>query len=154
MLNQGVPRPNLSNSAVQPKVSRPVPPQQNPAGAEIADSELHARWAELLSEVRKQRISLGSILESTTPLGVRGGVLHLACTNEFQASSIKRHKEFLAEIVHTLLNVRIRVEAEIRPAGDADTSSPEKDGPPLQQSTEEEHPVIKALRRELGAEPL
>jgi DNA polymerase-3 subunit gamma/tau len=128
-------------------------PQQGSAAREISEAEINARWSEILSEVRKQRISLGSILESTKPFGLQGGVLHLACANEFQASSIRRHKEFLAEIVQKLFNVRARVEVEIR-AGLSPPSASNENTNPAEQAPEEEHPVIKAMRRELGAEPL
>ena len=148
------PGPNRANPFRQTATAQEgSPPQLGSAAREVSDAEINARWSEILSEVRKQRISLGSILESTKPLGVQGGVLRLACANEFQASSIRRHKEFLAEIVHKLLSVRVRVEVEIRTDLSAASSSNENPDPPG-QSTEGEHPVIKAMRRELGAEPL
>ena len=86
------------------------------------------------------------------PLGVRGGVIRIGCANEFQASSIKRNKELLGDIVQKVFNSRARIEPEVTPL----TQKPAlpRSGMPQGHAPEEEHPIIKAMIRELGAEPL
>ncbi|HUI64275.1 MAG TPA: DNA polymerase III subunit gamma/tau, partial [Bacteroidota bacterium] len=58
----------LSAEPKQPH--RPAQPPQPPVVV-VSDSEVSARWQEFVAEVRKQRINLGSILDSTTLLGVK-----------------------------------------------------------------------------------
>jgi hypothetical protein len=118
----------------------------------ISEREVLARWPEFVNEVRRHRISLGSVLESATFLGVSGGALRLRCANEFQASSIKRNKELLSEIAHKVFGIHTRCEVEIQETGQQQPVS----GQPNQQGvvSDNEHPVIKAMIKELGAEPL
>jgi hypothetical protein len=112
-----------------------------------------ARWHEVIAELRaRQKVSLASILETSRLLGVTGGAVRIACANDFQSSAIQRHRIVLTEVMQHLFNARVRIEVEV-------SSGPEAAGPgtgsPESASTdEEEHPVIRALKRELGAEPL
>jgi DNA polymerase III subunit gamma/tau len=118
----------------------------------ISDGELLCRWQELILEVRRQKIALGSVMDSAMPLGVRGGIIRIGCANEFQASSIKRNKELLGDIVQKIFNSRACIEPEITPL----TQKPATPVSGMSQSSrpEDEHPIIKAMIRELGVEPL
>jgi len=121
--------------------------------APIAEAEVASRWAEFLAEVRRQRISLGSVLESTRFLGIKGGAIRVGCANDFQASSVMRNKEALAEMVFKVFHVRARIEAEL--SHDAGRIEPAGSGnAPAADTASEEHPVIAAMKRELGAEPM
>jgi DNA polymerase III subunit gamma/tau len=126
--------------------------QEPERSATISEGEVQSRWQEFILEVRRQKIALGSIMDSAPPLGVSGGVIRIGCANEFQASSIKRSRELLNRIVQQVFNARVRIEVEV-------TSLPGERGKsdgvsqPLEHR-EDEHPIIKAMMRELGAEPL
>jgi DNA polymerase-3 subunit gamma/tau len=119
-----------------------------------SEAEVRSRWEEYLAEVRRQKISLGSVLESTVVLGVRNGVIRLGCGADFHVSAIARNKEFLAEVIAKVFHTPGRVEGEIArnlpqrdPAEPAPTDLPEP-------REAQDHPVIAALKKELGAEPL
>jgi DNA polymerase-3 subunit gamma/tau len=118
----------------------------------MSDGELISRWQELILEIRRQRIALGSVMDSAMPLGVSGGVIRIGCANEFQASSIKRNRELLGDIVQKVFNSRARIEPEVMPL----TQKPAipMSGTPESLQPEDQHPIIKAMIRELGAEPL
>ena len=96
--------------------------------------------------MRKQRISLGSTLAGTRLLGVRDGTVRIGCADDFAVETITRNKDTLAGIFRKMFNISVRLEVE--KTGEA----PEPEDPP--PSTGEEHPIISAMRRELGAEPL
>jgi hypothetical protein len=122
----------------------------------LSESEISARWVEFVAEVRRQRIAVGSVLEAAEFVGVTGSTIRVRA-NEFTASAITRNKELLQATIQKVFNARGRIEVEAgaaqpRPvkldAADGATASP--DSP----KTNEEHPVIQALIRELGAEPL
>jgi DNA polymerase-3 subunit gamma/tau len=147
-----------SRPANQPDATAPMP---------LSEDELSARWPEFVSEVRREKISLGSILESSTLLGVKNGVIRLGCANDFQASSILRNKEVLGGFLLKIFNVRARLEVETggkyqhspkesgttsTVSGHAPASPP--DTPAQGTEPQEEHPIVKAIIRELGAEPL
>ncbi len=118
----------------------------------ITEGELKSRWTEFILEVRHQKIALGSVMDSAMPLGVSGGAIRIGCANDFQASSIKRNKDLLGGIVQKVFNARARIDVEI--TGIAQQQFTPLPTPPVPQPVEEEHPVIKAMIRELGAEPL
>jgi hypothetical protein len=118
----------------------------------VSAAELHARWPEFVAEVRKERISLASVLEETEPLGTAEGSIRIGCSNDFQLSSITRHKELLADIAFRIFHVRHRIRAEQH---DPTASGPGQAGSPNDHPPEpEEHPMLKIVRKELGAEPL
>ena len=123
-----------------------------PAGPAINEGEISSRWKEFLGEVRKRRISVGSVMDLTTLHGVQGNTIQIGCADEFQSSTVLRNKEFLSQILHELFHVNARLDAVINP-GQASATPPDA---PASGATPpaEEHPIIAALKRELGAEPL
>jgi DNA polymerase-3 subunit gamma/tau len=124
-------------------------PSQRVAG--ISENEVRARWDEFVAEICRQRISLGSALEGTRFLGVRGQSVLIGCATDFQISSISRHREALADIFRQLYHVSARIEGMIDAAGSEESG---RNTSPPPSSAAEDHPVIAAMKRELGAEPL
>ena len=114
----------------------------------LNENEVRSRWAEYVSEVSRQKISVGAVLGATTFLGVSGGTVRLACADEFQAETLQRNRDVLMEIFTRIFNTRGMIQTEVPNAGVEERSGKPK--PP----TSEEHPVVQALRRELGAEPV
>ena len=118
-----------------------------------SEEEIFARWPEVIAEVRnRQRISLASVLESSTLLAAANGIVRISCSNEFQASSVTRNKELLSEIIHAVFNTRARIEVETKHEQAAPATSSSLEG--TNSSLQDEHPVVQALIRELGAEPI
>jgi len=119
----------------------------SPAGKGPNEDEVRSRWAEYVAEVSHQKISVGAVLGATAFLGVVRGAIRVGCVDEFQASTVQRNREVLMDIFARVFGVRAPLQAEVQSASGEET--PEK-----QQAPPDEHPVVKALRRELGAEPL
>ena len=115
--------------------------------------EIRTRWDAFVNEVRQQKVSVGSVLSQAKVLSIQGGAILLGCLDEFHMSSLRRHREFLAEIAQKVYGAKhLRFEPFI---GEAKASNGDEGPPPASARTEEAgHPVIKALMRELGAEPL
>jgi hypothetical protein len=116
----------------------------------VNPSEVAARWAEFVNEVRRQRISLGSVLESAALLGTEQGTIRIGCANDFQASSIQRHRELLTSILQQVFHAPARLDVHIQESLQQ-TPPPPGEAP---GSTSVEHPVIQAIIRELGGEPI
>jgi DNA polymerase-3 subunit gamma/tau len=130
----------------------PTPAPSQPAARAINEGEIASRWKEFLGEVRKRKIALASVMDQTTLQGVQGSTIKIGCADGFQSSAVTRHKEFLSQILHELFNINARLEAVITPGRmpASPTGEPGAPAPP----PEEENPIIAALKRELGAEPL
>jgi len=111
--------------------------------------EVQSRWQEFLTAVRQRKISLGTVMDGAWLVGVTANSIRIGCRTEFEQSSIERSHEMLAGLFGDLFHVRLRIEAvydpEHAPTGPVDQAPA---APP------EDHPIIAALKRELGAEPL
>ncbi len=139
--------------------NRPAPvPAQTPAprgaGADDAGG-LAARWNEVLAEIRTRKISLWPALENAVLLGIEHGTVRLGVADDFQASLIMKQREFLSEVFQKLLNVRLGVRAEITGLGPGgETKAAQAPKSPEDGAPADDHPVIAAMKRELGAEPI
>jgi DNA polymerase-3 subunit gamma/tau len=135
-----------SSGDTAPALENPLPP----AGPSVDEREVRVRWDEILAEVGRQRISLKSALEAGVLLGMNGNVLRIGFADEFQASHIRRNREFLSGLMAKVLNAPLRVEAVVQPGADTRRREP----PPSPAAEGENDPIIAALRKELGAEPM
>ncbi len=116
-------RPPAAASNGNP-VPPPAPAPPRAAAPSINEAEISSRWKEFLGEVRKRRIAVASVMDQTTLQGVQGSTIKIGCADEFQASTVARHKEFLSQILHELFNVNARLEAVVN-AGQASTAPPD-----------------------------
>ena len=171
-------------SSQQPEAStKPASPVQNqsPYAAPVSAPETHQpteslrtitaeeafeQWSRWVSEVRKTKIGIGTILGACHILDVEGDALRIACPDDYHFSSLKRHKEFLVDSFHKVTGFKVRIDSvlsngagnghSIQPA--ATVVSPSTVSQPAVPSHGNgggnEHPVLQALRRELGAEPV
>jgi DNA polymerase-3 subunit gamma/tau len=153
--------------------SQPVPMQalESPVSAEpmkkITAEEAYEQWQRWVSEVRKVKIGIGTILGESSILDVTDGSLRIACPDDYHLSSLKRHKEFLVDSFHKTTGLKLRIEPVLQaspqsmsvaavPVAAPDVSSVPSTHPAHRAggNSGTEHPVILALRRELGAEPI
>ena len=153
------PAPPRSNSGPEHPVSRPaVVPAHTPAprgAAGAGTGELAARWNEVLAEVRTKKISLWPALENAVLLGIEHGTVRLGVADDFQASLIMKQRELLGEVFHKMLNVQLGVRAEITGiAAAGETKAAPFPKSPVNGAPADDHPVIAAMKRELGAEPI
>jgi DNA polymerase III subunit gamma/tau len=131
-------------------VAGPPPPVRENTASVLDPAEVSARWQEFVGEVRRQRISLGSILEAATLMGTEQGAIRIGCADDFQVSSIQRNREMLATILKQMFRAPARLDVQIRPSPQGDGAS----APPPPAAAQTDHPVIQAIIRELGAEPM
>ena len=142
---------NVAGPAVQRLHSAPPrltsqPAASPPSRSVVNENEVRSRWTEFVTEVSRAKISVGTVLGSTTFLGVHEGTVRIGCVDEFQMASVERNREVLAEMFFAIFRVRVRV------AGERSTLSEQHES--AAAKAEEEHPFVKALKRELGAEPI
>ena len=148
-------RPTFTrHSVAKPNVSAASTTKEDSQPTTLSEGEVSSRWAEFVAEVRRQRIAVGTALESAAFVGVTGSAIRVSA-NEFTASAINRNRDLLAEIVQKVFNARGRIEVDTgtnkKPSITFDTEAATPTAPP---PSDEEHPIITAMIRELGAEPL
>ncbi len=111
----------------------------------ISVEEAFARWDEFVSAVKTARINLGSILSQSKLVDVKNGCVQLSCENDFQFNTLRRSKEYLGEISKRVFGTATPFEISMNEGGVKHNG---------EEKNEKEHPVIEAMRRELGAEPM
>lgn len=135
-------------------------PSEDAKPPALSASEVSARWSEFVAEVRRQRIAVGTVLESAELAGVTGATICVRA-NEFTASAIARNRELLNECIQKVFGTRGRIEVDIwagsaspieLDAGGATASAPRQAS--VERKKDDEHPIVQAMIRELGAEPL
>jgi DNA polymerase III subunit gamma/tau len=141
-----LPPPAPRSAPTTPMAAPTAAPAATAARTPINEDEVRSRWTEFVAEVSRAKISVGTVLGSTTFLGVREGIVRIGCVDEFQMASVERNRETLSDMFFAVFRVRARI------AGERVTGNEGQEG--ADQKTDEEHPIVKALRRELGAEPI
>jgi DNA polymerase-3 subunit gamma/tau len=133
----------------------------------ITLEEAYAQWQQWVGEVRRVKIGVGTILGESQILDVLDDALRIGCPDDYHLSSLKRHKEFLVDSFQKVTGLKLRIEpvlhdgpSSTQPVSMALTATqPTNDsrihqGPRPNNSSRHDHPVIQALKRELGAEPV
>ena len=127
----------------------------------LSVDEAYARWQEWIGEVRREKISVGSILDQSRILEVTNGAIRIACPDDYHLSALKRHKEYLVESFRKLTGYSVHIEPVVQfmspePTAVSSTAAvPANGGNGKSHYTAEKgekHPIIDALKRELGAE--
>jgi len=131
----------------------------------ITLEEAYTQWQQWVGEVRRVKIGVGTILGETCILEVLDDSLRIGCPDDYHLSSLKRHKEFLVDTFQKVTGFKLRIEPvlhngpvnsqpvptsplTIQPAENVSVSPP----PRPTNGSAHNHPVIEALKRELGAE--
>ena len=120
------------------------------------------RWPDFVDNVRKTRIAIGTTLSESEFLEANNGTVRIGCPDEYHLSSLKRNREFLAESFQKVTGLHISIEPVIQlpahPKGNRNSDQPSDSIPPSVAGKPdngahiEDHPVIAAIKRELGGE--
>jgi DNA polymerase-3 subunit gamma/tau len=132
--------------------------QPKPSSALSLD-DVRARWDEFVSEVRRQKISVGTMLSQCRLVGIEGNKLKLGCPDDYWLTSVKRNRDFISEVLQRTYNTKLIVDGGLYAANEIEESAAPQPGtqtkslnqsPPPTSS----HPVIQAMMKELGAESI
>jgi hypothetical protein len=128
----------------------------------VSADETYARWQEWIGTVRKEKISVGAVLDESRLVEVNNGMLRISCPDEYHTSTIKRYKEYLVDSFHKLTGHRVLIEPVCQSQNDVESivvtpttasSPPQKKSDSLSASRAT-NPILDILKRELGAEPV
>ncbi|NUN70539.1 MAG: DNA polymerase III subunit gamma/tau [Bacteroidetes bacterium] len=144
----------------EPKSTAPTAP---PIDATLED--VRRGWNAIVDEMRRKKISVGTILGETMPVEVSNGTLQIACGDDFHRGTLYRNKEILAETINSILNSRLRIEPIMSdggyqtrpepghtPAAGASGPAPAPQKAAVPAVSVDDHPLVKKLYSEFGAE--
>ncbi len=126
----------------------------------VSLSDVQQKWNTIVDEMRKKKISVGTILGETTPVDIVNGTLQIACTDDFHCGTLFRNKEILAETINSMLNSRLRIEPIIQAAGLKSGNGAHQQPDPKvstivpasKPAQNDDHPLVKKLYNDFGAE--
>lgn len=169
--NVTVPKPKFTAQENQPRYtfvapvkkieeeqrSEPISVQSNSI---IAFSDIQQQWGNIVDEMRKKKISVGTILGETSPLDLVNGTLRIACSDDFHQGTLYRNKEILSETINSIVNARIRIEPILHEVGLSiaqtyraiETKQSTIDTQMKSATSIEDHPLVKKLYSDFGAE--
>ncbi len=169
--NVAVPKPKFAVQENQPRYTFVAPVKKNeekqtlepPAvqqNSTIVFSDIQQRWGTIVDEMRKKKISVGTILGETSPLDLINGTLRIACSDDFHMGTLFRNKEILSETINTIVNARIRIEPILHDGGlptketfrTTESKQFAVESAPKPTSSIEDHPLVKKLYSDFGAE--
>ena len=128
----------------------------SPSTQTMSNRDAGEQWSDFVNDVLRTKIAVGTSLRETRPLDMGNGLLRIGCPDEYHFSTLKRHREYLAEAFHKLTGKRVSVEPVLNTSQQSAASDPVES-----QSTENSsksgngtHPLLAVLQRELGAEKI
>jgi DNA polymerase-3 subunit gamma/tau len=154
------PQPYQATGSPTPELSSSIEGMRK-----ITVEEAYAQWQRWVGDVRKTKIGVGTILGESRILDVMDGALRIGCPDDYHLSSLRRHKEFLVESFQKVTGIALRIEPVLHTSPGSGRQSPPMPAQSQPATTSslqhshkpsngngEDHPVILALKRELGAE--
>jgi len=127
----------------------------------VSKDEVLHKWTSFIAEASRQRIHVGTVLGATAILDVHENRLRIACPDDFHLDTLKRNKQFLADLAESIYGAKVRLETVVEniqqlmpvrvPVRDDTTTSPQSSHHP---AADNRHPVVEALIREFGAREL
>jgi DNA polymerase-3 subunit gamma/tau len=100
------------------------------------------KWNTVIETATKQKVAVGTMLRESHLAGIEGNTLRLHCPDDIHLSTLKKNREYLSTLLQQVYGAKMHLEASV--------SSHLHHTP----SPKNEHPIIAALKRELGAEPI
>ncbi|MBI4428926.1 MAG: DNA polymerase III subunit gamma/tau [Ignavibacteriales bacterium] len=153
-----MPAPGLRNVVQEHVVAPTTELNSSETAYKILSETVIQRWNDFVDGVRKTKIAIGTSLSASHFLESNNGTVRIGCPDEYHLSSLKRNKEFLAEVFQNVTGVRVSIEPVIAGAEQkgngslaASQSSPAT-AKPGNGANPDDHPVIAAIKRELGGE--
>jgi DNA polymerase III subunit gamma/tau len=116
------------------------------------------KWSMFVSEARKERIVIGTMLSETSFIDIKNNRLCISCPDDFHADTlnINRNRQYLQDLAERVYGAKVQLETILSSQQNfSDTSTKHEPSEPQQSPTSsQKHPVIQALVREFGVKPI
>ncbi|MBI5021494.1 MAG: DNA polymerase III subunit gamma/tau [Ignavibacteriales bacterium] len=139
-----------------------IPLSQIPVVAEPirlpTKNDILEKWSVFVSEARKERIAIGTMLSETSFIDINNDRLCIGCPDDFHADTLNvtKNRQYLQDIAERVYGAKVQLET-ILSSKTKSFSIPKTTEPPQEtqsQSSVQQHPVIQALVKEFGVKPI
>jgi DNA polymerase III subunit gamma/tau len=148
---------------VEPTSHRVIAPAV--AMQSASSDEITSRWSDFISDVSKSHIAVGTLLLETKVIDVQSGMVRISCPDSYHFSTLKRHRDFLAQTLHQVVGKHVAIEPvlhsskdiPVKPVYTTSSGFPKEEKQAERGNSQEmplatEHPILALFKRELGAE--
>ncbi|MBI5475881.1 MAG: DNA polymerase III subunit gamma/tau [Ignavibacteriales bacterium] len=138
--------------AETPRVSEEI---HLPSKRDILD-----KWSTFVSEAKKERIAIGTMLSETSFVDIKNDRLCISCPDDFHADNlnINRNRQYLQDLAERIYGAKVQLETILSTQNNFPVStSHQSDQTEIKHSTRsssQKHPVIEALIKEFGVKPI
>ncbi len=124
-------------------------------------------WANLVEQVRREKIAIGSILAETSFHGLNGSSISIACPDDFHADLLKRNRQYISALAERIYGAKFQFESILASMPATASAGTARDSAAGGRTTElgsggsgdasdriRELPLVRALVKEFGAEEI
>lgn len=131
-----------STSVVSRSTVSIVPTERENQPGHAIPMDAPNKWGAFVDAASKQKVMVGTMLRESHVIDFVNNTLRVECPDDVHLSMLARNREFLVDLAHQIYGDKIGFETILTR--------------PLEETTRtnHEHPIIAALKRELGAEPI
>lgn len=114
----------------------------------ISLDEAVAKWGVIVNEAGQNRVFLKTILSSSRIIDCSNGSIKISCPNESHLEMLKKNRDYITDLAQQIYGTKVRLEAIV----DANlTENPANHFSHNNTSKENQHPIVEALKNQLGA---
>ena len=103
---------------------KPITQTQN-----ISLETVKEKWLDFTGLIPKEKISLATILNESSPLKLENSNFTIGCFDEYHSSIILRNKEYLSEIFSKIFNAKVSIATEILESSETKIPPPKLEEP-------------------------
>ncbi len=117
----------------------------------LTNDEAAGKWSLLVTEARKERIAVGTMLSETRLMDVRENRLCIGCPDDFHLDALQRNRQFIQELAQRVYGAKVQLEGIVAAHEGRVAPEPVREPAGSPHEALSRHPVIQALIREFGA---
>jgi DNA polymerase III subunit gamma/tau len=119
-------------------------------------------WANLVEQVRREKIAIGSMLAETSFHALNGSSISIACPDDFHADLLKRNRQYISALAERIYGAKFQFESILASMPAAPSALTARDSAAGGRTSDRdaasdrirELPLVRALVKEFGAEEI
>lgn len=118
------------------------------ASKSISLDEAMAKWEVIVNEAGQNRVFLKTILSSSKIIDCSNGSIKISCPNESHLEMLKKNRDYITDLAQQIYGTKVRFEAIVDSNLTENTKNRFVEN---NTSKETQHPIVEALKNQLGA---
>lgn len=117
----------------------------------LSNDEAAGKWSLLITEARKERIAVGTMLSETRLMDVRENRIRIGCPDDFHLDALQRNRQYIQDLAQKVYGAKVQLEGIVAAHASQPATGRVREPEDSSHEALARHPVIQALIREFGA---